>query len=434
MLAGTLIEVASLLMPAVGVAGSTSAEQNAARVHALRARELPRSAHRSMMQRTTEFLRVSSPAWTMVALLLIGGCVTGFGASSRGGRGGKIIWVTTTEDGIDAPGVSLRAALADPAPRIVRFRVSGTINLTKPIEVTSGRLTIAGETAPAPGITIAGYGLRFHDVSDIKLRHLRVRIGMGIPDDEKVDALGFRGDPGTVRRVVVDHCSLMWGIDENLDTWNDVEDVTIQWSILAEGRLPHSKAWLSGKNKDLPSDKGPGRITLHHSLLAHNDSRNPQLAGGVYDIVNNVIYNWSAGGTILRDGAQVNLINNYYRAGPDLISSDMRVHLSRKVATGPYPQVYMVGNVIDLPDDLEPHALDPKKSILAEDYPPGTSASSATRFPAPAVATQAAATAYEKVLSSAGPRYRDEEDQRIIEEVRRRQGRVGRRSEASDAW
>ena len=144
------------------------------------------------------------------------------------------------------------------------------------------------------------------DCDDIIVRHLRIRVVTG---GESGDCLLFWGNRGTVERVLVDHCSLMGATDEVLNTWGQVRDLTCQWTILAEARMPHSKGWLSGVGSD--------RVTIHHCLFAHNADRNPKLEGGVYDLVNNVIYNWGGNNaTKIDSGARVNLVNNAYVAGP----------------------------------------------------------------------------------------------------------------------
>src|ERR1051325_2069385 len=69
----------------------------------------------------------------------------GFGSSARGGRGGRVIEVTHLED--SGPG-RLRDAMEAQGPRIVVFRVSGTIALKNAIRVSTPYLTVAGQTSP----------------------------------------------------------------------------------------------------------------------------------------------------------------------------------------------------------------------------------------------------------------------------------------------
>ena len=127
------------------------------------------------------------------------------------------------------------------------------------------------------------HGIQFRgDCDDIIVRNLRIRVLTGGAEG---DCLLFWGNQGgTVERVLVDHCSLMWATDEVVNTWGQVRDFTCQWTIIAGAQFPHSKGWLSGVGSD--------RISIHHCLFAHNADRVPKLEGGVYDVVNNVFYNW----------------------------------------------------------------------------------------------------------------------------------------------
>src|SRR4051812_19784779 len=95
----------------------------------------------------------------------------GFGATTPGGRGGKVLFVTTLDD--SGPG-SFRAACEADGPRTVIFRVSGTIVLKKAITVQHPYLTVAGQTAPGDGICLRGdtFGVATHDVI---VRYLRGR-------------------------------------------------------------------------------------------------------------------------------------------------------------------------------------------------------------------------------------------------------------------
>src|SRR5688572_18057221 len=75
----------------------------------------------------------------------------GFGAVSVGGRGGRILAVTNLN--ARGPG-SLQAACEAEGPRIVVFKVGGVIR--GDVTIHHPRITIAGQTAPSPGITIEG--------------------------------------------------------------------------------------------------------------------------------------------------------------------------------------------------------------------------------------------------------------------------------------
>ncbi|MGA4578565.1 pectate lyase family protein [Limisphaera sp. VF-2] len=336
----------------------------------------------------------------------------GFGAIARGGGGGPVIEVTNLRD--SGPG-SLREALARRGPRIIRFAVAGTIELQSPLVVTEGQVTLDGETAPGQGITLRNHGLHFRgDCKDIIVRHLRIRVTTG---GSSGDALLFWGtDGGTVERVRVEHCSLMGATDENVNTWGRVRDVTFQWTIIAEGRPPHSKGWLSGSGSD--------RITIHHCLFAHNADRNPRVAGGLYDVVNNVIYNWSHHNAAkIGAGARVNFRGNVFLPGPQSTADQAcilpedpeqgtRLYLEENLTpltpTGAEDQWRNVTWYQRLGDRWIEHR--PAPDCFRADKP----------FTVAPVTKHPAREACELVLSRAGPGVRDADDQRVIEEVRAR--------------
>lgn len=342
----------------------------------------------------------------------------GFGAIANGGRGGKIITVTTLND--RGPG-SLRAALTAAGPRIIHFAVEGTIELEERLLVNEGQVTIDGSTAPGRGITLLHHGIHFcGDCDDIIVRHLRIRVTTG---GSSGDCLLFWGnDGGTVERLLVDHCSLMGATDESVNTWGRVRDVTCQWTIIAEGQRPHSMGWLSGADSD--------RVSIHHCLFAHNADRSPKLQGGRYDVVNNVIYNWSLhNATKVGEGARVNFINNTFIPGPQSAPTQACI-LPEDPGKG--TQIYLEGNVGPFtPGGVEDQWLnvtfyEPIDGRWIKHRPAPASFRAEEPFPVEAVATQAAGEAHELVLARAGAKVRDADDLRVIDEVRRRTGQVGR--------
>ena len=98
----------------------------------------------------------------------------GWAAETKGGTGGQVILVTN----LDAKGPgSFRAALEAKGPRIVVFEVGGVIDLgAETLKVAEPYITIAGQTAPSPGITLirGGIDITAHDVI---VQHIRVRPG-----------------------------------------------------------------------------------------------------------------------------------------------------------------------------------------------------------------------------------------------------------------
>jgi pectate lyase len=206
----------------------------------------------------------------------------GFAAEIDGGRGGPVIKVTTLAP--SGPG-SLKAALDTPGPRVVVFEVSGVIE-AKELVIPHGDLTIAGQTAPGGGITIAGrlWAEYDGDVDDVVIRHVRIRPA---PDSsisgEQFDSVRFSRS----ERVLLDHVSISYGIDESLDMY-EAKDVTLQWSTIERASTTghpegvHAYGMING-----PDGR---RISVHHNLFAHNKNRNPAIANGPAEVINNVVY------------------------------------------------------------------------------------------------------------------------------------------------
>src|SRR5688572_27187118 len=238
----------------------------------------------------------------------------GFGATTPGGRGGKVIFVTNLDDA--GPG-SFRAACVAEGPRMVLFRVSGTIALKSPITVRNPYLTIAGQSAPGDGICLrdATFGIATHDVV---VRYLRSRLG----DETTREADALDVLHGS-RDVIIDHCSATWSIDEALSLSGDNQNITVQWCLIGESlrqskhaKGPHGYGSLARAN---------GPVSFHHNLWIHNDARNPRMGDNygrgpnfpTFDVRNNVIYNYGGTASGLTQGIlKVNYVANYIRSGP----------------------------------------------------------------------------------------------------------------------
>jgi hypothetical protein len=217
----------------------------------------------------------------------------GFGTSTPAGRGGAVLVVNTLAD--DGQG-SLRWALEQQGARTIVFAVGGVIHTKRTLEINVPFVTLAGQTAPEPGVTVFGAGLSIR-THDVLVQHLTFRPGDAEdgPDFDDRDALQIIGrEDGSlaVFNVVVDHVSLSWGTDEVFSTWYPgVRDVTVSNSLIAEGldnsgnsKGLHSKAFLIGDHTR--------RLAMLRNVLAHNDDRNPIFKGDTSGIVvNNFIYN-----------------------------------------------------------------------------------------------------------------------------------------------
>jgi hypothetical protein len=220
-------------------------------------------------------------------------------ANTEGGRGGRIIRVTNLN--ADGPG-SFKWAVEQKGPRIVVFEVSGAIDLNLgTITIREPYLTIAGQTAPSPGITLIRGGI---DVAghDVIIQHIRLRVGRSgqKPFSWESDGISTVG----AHDVIVDHCSLTWALDENLsasgprftgntpDEWRRATSHNITYSnnIIAEG-LAHASHPKGEHSKGSLIHDNVTNLLIYRNLYAHNYERNPLLKGGVHAaVVNNVIF------------------------------------------------------------------------------------------------------------------------------------------------
>ena len=226
----------------------------------------------------------------------------GWAATTTGGRGGRIIKVTTLAAA--GPG-SLREALEAEGPRIVVFEVGGIIDLGRQtLRIRNPHLTLAGQTAPDPGITLIRGGL---DVAthDVVIRHIRVRSGA----DGAAKGSGWEVDGLSARaawNLIVDQCSFSWATDENLSASGprfDGGDTVQDWRRHTSRRVTYSRNIISEGLSDSSHVKGEhSKGTLIHdnatdvlivgNLYAHNYERNVLFKGGVHAAaVNNLIYN-----------------------------------------------------------------------------------------------------------------------------------------------
>jgi len=234
----------------------------------------------------------------------------GAGKFAEGGRGGDVYHVTNLNDsGLG----SLRQGIESICgPRTIVFDIGGTIRLKSPLKIEEvSHLTIAGQTAPGKGITLADYQMEIRNSKHIIVRYLRIRVG-----DENKPA-GSDPDCITVNydeQIILDHLSLSWGIDGNGD-FRGLKTATLQWIIFSEAL--HNSIHRKGAHAMCTSFRDPkGPATLHHNIYASSRSRHPTINGGddVTEFCNNVNYNWSNAQNI--EGDQLNLINNYFKAGP----------------------------------------------------------------------------------------------------------------------
>jgi pectate lyase len=340
---------------------------------------------------------------------------TGFGAGSLGGRGGTIIPVTTLAD--SGPG-SFRACVVADGPRVCVFRVSGVIRfVSEPPVIKKPFLTIAGETAPGDGIILAHSGgpkgltpLLIKNTHDVIVRHIRSRPDLlgDIPGAN--DAITIENS----RDVIVDHVSGSWARDENINGHRQNDNVTISWSIFAEGLTPHDKCALLGSDP-----KGPQKLSFIGNLCAHTGDRNPDLNFtplSCVEIINSVFYNaasqfaeiWESYG-----GTSANIAGNTFRAGPNTSPSAIGIDRQQIESTGA-ARVWLSDNQFD--------------GKFVEQAPSLAEIISPQPICQLSMMPQNSSAAYEMVLRNAGTFPRDSFDVRIISEVQTRSGKIRHRA------
>jgi len=354
----------------------------------------------------------------------------GFGRFATGGRGGGVYQVTNLND--SGPG-SLRDGIRSATgPRTIVFQVSGTIELKSRLLLDKSSVTIAGQTAPGDGITLKDQMFQIRNATNVIVRYLRVRLGDQNKQPSGIDALNTED----IDQVILDHCSLSWAIDGTHDLRRG-GNFTLQWCILSEAlnQSLHTKGEhaMCASYRDLS-----GNISLHHNLFSTCRDRHPTLGSAkgppsyIVDFRNNVIYNWSAGGTANFCDHFINCVNNLWRPGP--MSDASRLPIAMKGSLPDLAQGYLSGNVFERRDDLTRDnyaALDFNRWLhdgTGYKYR-GTVADWRTEPPpnlGDAVPqTQSAAEAAELVLARAGAsKSRDAVDQRVTDNVRQRQGRL----------
>ena len=410
----------------------------------------------------------------------------GHGRFVTGGRGGKIYHVTNLNDSGTG---SFREAVKS-GKRIIVFDVAGVIALKSDLKFADN-ITILGQTAPSPGITLRYYTVQ--PGSNNIIRFIRIRRGQEKDINDGADASWQRNKTG----IIFDHCSFSWSIDE-VASFYDNNNFTMQWCTVAESLTNpgHSKG-----AHGYGGIWGGKLASFHHNFVAHLMNRGPRFNGARYgwtgytsnkeystykwkntvqaenvDFRNCVMYN--AQGTCYGGpgGGQINIVNNYYKAGPShslkgTTLNGLKVDISTGKERGSQDRItlvtlstqsnsdknhpelydmtsryYINGNTTETTKGSKTANQDWKgvsydkgvPSLNGEHYSPDANnfygdavahttinGKSCVKIkmdePAPTgqVTTHSAAEAYEKVLAYAGASlYRDEIDARYMEEAR----------------
>lgn len=401
----------------------------------------------------------------------------GRGRYVTGGRGGKVLHVTTLEDNNNEG--SLRWALNQSGKRIIVFDVSGTIELKSTLTFSKDDVTILGQTAPGEGITLAYYTLE-PKASNVIIRFLRSRRSQVKDVNDGADAFFERQRAN----IIIDHCSFSWSIDE-VASFYDNTNTTFQWSTVAEGLCNAGHGKGAHSYGGIWGGKG---ASFHHNMIAHVQNRAPRFNGaryqwtGVYggekyenittwlkngktglntvvaeqvDFRNTIIYNWGNGNGCYGGpgGGYINIVNNYYKAGPGTSAKTRVTQVTVGASGNSTPEqlygyasrYYINGNYVTAAKDPENYDWEgvtydsglylidgerwmaDKEHIYGEDqvYKKNVSGVDCISVKvdqpvnAGEVTTHTAQEAYEKVLQYVGASlYRDAVDARYVEECR----------------
>lgn len=246
--------------------------------------------------------------------------------------------------------------------RIVVFDVSGYIDLSSNVSIGHDNMTILGQTAPGDGVTFRTNNIKI-GADNVILRYLKFRVGAHDASGNDTKAQDGLEITDNCQNVIIDHCSVSWGTDENLSAYA-VKDVTIQNSIISEAlnQSVHDKGEHS-----YAAIWGGVNLSIHHNLIATHKSRNPKIGTSetvamtegytdsqtLVDMKNNVFYNWGdKAGYGSENGAKTYIQNNVYRPGPatpqEKRARIFELSVGQKYKTDMFGSVYAAGNIIDV--------------------------------------------------------------------------------------
>lgn len=350
----------------------------------------------------------------------------GHGIETPAGRGGTVHRVTN----LAASGAgSLKACVDASGPRVCVFEVSGTIRLPDDLTLRNPFLTIAGQTAPSPGITLRGAGLLVK-TSNVLVQHLHVRPGDDAGGEPPInrDALKIEAPrEAPISNVVIDHCTFTWSTDEIASAWQAWNNISLLNNIFAE---PLHQSIHPEGNHGFGILIGPvnGNATVAGNLLASMQSRNPMTAATRTVIVNNLIYNWGNTAVDLQsrgDVTQNSVVGNVFVRGPDTSSSYAPVGLRADAAT------LQPGARVFLSDNQAREATSDPWSVAGAIYGSLTLANYRSGAPLAWPAGMTTLPTSDNVVrehvlrySGARPADRDSADRRIVEQVRNGTGRI----------
>ena len=376
----------------------------------------------------------------------------GFARYITGGRGGSVYHVTNLNDSGTG---SLREALGKSGKRTIVFDVSGVINLKSDLKISKGDVTIAGQTSPGDGITLVNYTVTVA-ADNVIIRFIRFRRGNAVNINDGADAIWGRQR----KNIMLDHCSFSWSIDE-VASFYDNRTFTMQWCTIAEA--------LTNAGHDKGAHGyggiwGGKEASFHHNFLLHLQNRVPRFNGARYawsgydtskypntiqaervDFRNCVMYNWGTGGCYGGPGGgYINMVNNYYKAGPATTNKTRVTQISKSDSSNggdnPFPgytsRYYIHGNYVTAAGDnaenydwkgvVYDNGIPTVNGVRCVNDSKNYYGEGAGNIPikldepidAGEVTTHSATVAFEKVVAYAGASYkRDAVDERYAQEA-----------------
>lgn len=321
--------------------------------------------------------------------------------------------------------------------RIIVFRISGTIHLYAALTLNRSNTTIAGQTAPGEGICVADYPVKV-GATNVIIRYLRFRLGdknqaASMGNDDALDGVG-------AKKVIIDHCTMSWSNDEAC-TFYSGDSVTLQWNILSEP-LDYSfhNEGTGIQNHAYGGIWGGKHASFHHNLIAHCRGRMPRFDGirnipaDTGDFRNNVVYNWADYNTNGGEGGAYNVVNNYYKWGPNTPNNTTSGVNRRNMLMQPYNQAspvlpygkyFLSGNYCDNSTTITTQNWK-GVSFSGGSFSDSTNSKMSVPFNVVSINMQTALDAYNDVLATAGCSLpnRDTIDQRIVYDVINRTGKL----------
>ena len=375
----------------------------------------------------------------------------GFGKYASGGRGGKVVEVTTLADS----GVgSLRWALTEAGREnaTIVFRVSGIIDIGPnpqrkgecSIRAKLKNVTIAGQTAPGEGILLRGGKLNLGGSDNVIIRNIRSRLGVktlerneGESDDQYKKRCFIDGGAIGIENatnIIIDHCCFGWSGEENM-TMYDNHFTTVQWCIVHEG------LYDAGHKKGVRgygAQWGGSPATFHHNLLANNDSRSARINGATnpkadknvfLEYQNNVNFNWGrrnscyGGENEAGEGSthECNFVGNYYKPGPAHPDDNCLIEISsaRKGKTLTGPSVwYFSDNVMEGQKTKDNWQYISNRTDFSQGQMKSENLVTKAEYESYLTPAESARKAYKHVLQKAGTIHRDAVELRIVQDVK----------------